>query len=117
MITIDHDNKLVAATVLGEFTLEDFTEFEQYLIDQNLFDGSMSLLFDLTEMAGFTVDVAVEEIRFSRIHGGDFKKIAVVTESQWVARSAWLEQLFVSADLRVFANVADARAWLTETDA
>lgn len=117
MIAIEQDGKLVAATVLGEFTLEDFTEFEEFLIDKDLFDGSYSLLFDLTEMAGFTVDVALEEIKFSRIHGGDFKKIAVVTDSQWVAWSAWLEQLFVSADLRVFANAADARAWLAETDA
>lgn len=113
MITTDHDKQLVSATVLGEFTLDDFTEFEQYLIDKDLFDGSHSLLFDLTEMAGFTVDVAVEEIKFSRLHGGDFKRIAVVTDSQWVAWSAWLEQLFVSADLRVFPDAAEARAWLT----
>lgn len=117
MITIDHDKKLVGATVLGEFTLDDFSEFEQYLIDKDLFDGSCSLLFDLTEMAGFTVDAALEELKFSRIHGGDFKRIAVVTDSQWVAWSAWLEQLFVSADLRVFADAGEARAWLGEADA
>lgn len=115
MITVDHDQSLVTLAVLGEFTLDDFTEFEQYLIDRNLFDGSHSLLFDLTGMAGFTVDMAVEEIKFSRIHGGDFRRIAVVTDSQWVAWSAWLEQLFVSADLRVFGDSAEARAWLAET--
>jgi len=116
MITIDYDNTLVGATVLGEFTLDDFTEFEQYLIDKDLFDGSCSLLFDLTEMAGFTVDVAVEEIKFSRIHGGDFRRIAVVTDSQWVAWSAWLETLFVNAELRVFADRDAARAWLAESE-
>lgn len=114
MITVDHDQSLVTLAVLGEFTLDDFTEFEQYLIDRDLFDGSHSLLFDLAGMAGFTVDMAVEEIKFSRIHGGDFKRIAVVTDSQWVAWSAWLEQLFVNADLRVFGDGAEARAWLAE---
>ncbi len=114
MITIDQDQGLVSIAVLGEFTLDDFREFEEYLLDKDLFDGSCKLLFDLNEMAGFTVNMAWEEIKFSRFHGGDFKRIAVVTHSQWVAWSAWLEQLFVSADLRVFEDAAEARSWLAE---
>lgn len=114
MITIDHTPERVSITVLGEFTLDDFSEFEQYLIDRNLFDSRPDLLFDLTEMAGFTVDMAVEEIKFSRLHGGDFRRLAVVTDSQWVAWSAWLETLFVKAELRVFAARDAARAWLAE---
>jgi hypothetical protein len=117
MITVDFQNGVVSANVLGEFTLDDFSEFEEFLIAQDLFEKRPALLFDLTEMAGFTVDMAVEEIKFSRIHGGDFPRVAVVTDSQWVAWSAWLEQLFVSADLRVFGNTDEARAWLaTETE-
>jgi hypothetical protein len=112
MITIDHTPARVSVTVLGEFTLDDFSEFEEFLIAKELFDQRPALLFDLTEMAGFTVDLAVEEIKFSRLHGGDFSRIAVVTDSQWVAWSTWLEQLFVKADLRVFANAAEAQAWL-----
>lgn len=117
MITVDHTPQSVNLVVLGEFTLDDFTEFEEYLIANELFDGTHDLLFDLREMAGFTVDVAIEEIKFSRIHGGDFRRIAVVTDSQWVAWSAWLEQLFVSADLRSFDNIDDARAWMVAADA
>lgn len=114
MIIVDFDERLVSATVIGEFVLDDFTEFEECLVDNDLFNGSCSLLFDLREMAGFTVDMAIEEIKFSRLHGGDFKRIAVVTDSQWVAWSAWLEQLFVKADLRVFDNAEDANVWLTQ---
>jgi hypothetical protein len=116
MITVERQAKLASAAVMGEFSLDDFTEFEEFLLAEDLFDGSCSLLFDLREMAGFTVDMAIEEIKFSRLHGGDFKRIAVVTDSQWVAWSAWLEQLFVKADLRVFESTEDARVWLM-TDA
>lgn len=112
MITVDHSQGVVNLAALGEFTLEDFREFEEYLFAQGLFDGSCDLLFDLREMAGFTVDMAWEEIKFTRLHGGDFKRVAIVTDSQWVAWSAWLEQLFVSADVRVFESLEDARAWL-----
>jgi hypothetical protein len=116
MITTDHKGNLVAVAVLGEFTLGDFREFEELAIHTAQFAGPVNLLFDLTEMADFTVDMAWEEIKFSRAHGRDFNRIAVVTASQWVAWSAWLEQVFVSADLRVFDNAADARAWLEEEE-
>ena len=114
MITVDHTPERVNLVVIGEFTLEDFTEFEEYLIANELFDGSHDLLFDLREMAGFTVDMALEEIRFSRLHGDDFKRVAVVTDSQWVAWSAWLEKTFVKAELRVFEDAGEANAWLVE---
>ncbi|MCX7170582.1 MAG: STAS/SEC14 domain-containing protein, partial [Proteobacteria bacterium] len=41
-------------------------------------------------------------------------RIAVLTESQWIAWSDWLSQAFVDADLRVFGDEAEARAWLVE---
>lgn len=114
MITIDHSNSVVSVAVLGEFTLADFKEFEELVLFQIKFDGPVGLLFDLREMADFTVDMAWEEIKFSRQHGSEFNRIAVITDSQWVAWSAWLEQLFVSADLRVFDDEAEARQWLSE---
>lgn len=114
MITTDHRDSLLAVAVLGEFTLADFKEFEELVLFKIKFDGAVDLLFDLREMADFTVDMAWEEIKFSRQHGGDFRRIAVVTESQWVTWSAWLEQLFVSADLRVFADDREARTWLAD---
>ncbi len=117
MIAIDHNHNLVTLNVLGEFTLADFKEFEELVLFKVKFDGPVRLLFDLREMAGFTVDMAWEEVRFSREHGGDFDRIAVLTESQWVAWSAWLQQLFVGADLRVFTDEAESRAWIEESDA
>lgn len=114
MITVEHTDTLVSTAVLGEYNLDDFREFEDYLVANDLFDGAHSLLFDLREMAGFTVDMAIEEIKFSRLHGGDFRRVAVVTDSQWVAWSAWLEKTFVKAELRVFADAGEARSWLAE---
>ena len=116
MIAIDHSASQVSVTVLGEFTLADFKEFEELVLYKIQFDGPVDLYFDVREMAAFTVDVAWAEIQFSRQHGGDFRRIAVVTVSQWVAWSAWLEQLFVSAVLRVFADDSEARAWLAAED-
>ena len=74
--------------------------------------GWNALLFDLRQMADFTLDMAWEEIKFSRAHSHDFGKIAVLTDSQWVTWSAWLSQIFVDADLQVFDDEQEARSWL-----
>ncbi len=49
---------------------------------------------------------------YSRAHPDDFKRVAVVTDSQWVTWSAWLSQTFVSADVEVFDNADEANSWL-----
>ena len=116
MITIDRRDKLLLVSVFGEFTLADFQEFEALEFDSVKDGGPLRLLFDLRQMADFTLDMAWEEIKFSRRHPQDFERIAVLTDSQWVAWSAWLSQAFVAADLRVFADEADARAWLLEEE-
>ena len=112
MITTDHQGSLVSVAVFGEFTLADFKEFEEAVRHNIGSEGQVSLFVDLRQMADFTVDVAWEEIKFSRQHAHDFRRIAVLTESQWIAWSAWLSQAFVAADLRVFSEEGEARGWL-----
>ncbi|PTD96036.1 SpoIIAA family protein [Pseudothauera lacus] len=116
MINIDHGPNLVAVTVFGEFTLSDYKEFEELVNFKIKFEGPVSLLFDLREMAGFTLDVAWEEIKFSRQHAHDFRRIAVVTDDQWLTWSAWLTQIFVDADVLVFDAEDEARSWLAAAE-
>ncbi|MDR1227650.1 MAG: STAS/SEC14 domain-containing protein [Azoarcus sp.] len=112
MISTDHTGSLIAVAVFGEFTLADYREFEELADYKIKFDGPVDLLFDLREMAGFTIDLAVEEIRHSRQHAHDFRRIAILTDDQWVTWSAWVSQFFVDADIQVFDNEEDARQWL-----
>lgn len=112
MIAIDHKGPLVGITVFGEFTLADYAEFEELVNYKVRFEGPVDLCIDLREMASFTIDVAWEDIQFTRSHANDFRRIAVVTESQWMTWSAWLSKVFVSAELNVFKDVEAAYAWL-----
>jgi hypothetical protein len=116
MIAIDRSGKLVTVTVLGEFVLADYKEFEDLVRSTLVPGGKVNLLIDLRQMAGFTLDVAWEEIKYTRSHANDFGKIAVVTDSQWVIWSAWLSQMFINADLQVFDDREEARGWLEQED-
>jgi hypothetical protein len=116
MIAIDRSGKLVTVTVLGEFVLADYKEFEDLVRSTLVSGGKVNLLIDLRQMAGFTLDVAWEDIKYTRSHANDFGKIAVVTDSQWVIWSAWLSQMFINADLQVFDDREEARGWLEQED-
>ncbi len=117
MIAIDHRGKLVTVTVLGEFVLADYKEFEDMVRATLAPGGKVSLLMDLRQMAGFTVDVAWEDIKYTRSHPNDFDKIAVVTRSEWIIWSAWLSQMFTNADVQVFDDDTEARGWLEQENA
>jgi hypothetical protein len=114
MIVIDHQPGRVSVSIFGEFTLGDYKEFEEVVNFKVKFEGPVDLYFDLSQMASVTLDVAWEDIKFARAHAHDFNRVAVVTDSEWVTWSAWLSQTFVNADVEVFDNAEDAKAWLEE---
>lgn len=112
MITTNQQENRVNVIVFGDFTLADYKEFEDVFNSKVKFEGPVSLLLDLREMSGFTIDMALEEIRFARAHSHDFTRIAILTDDQWVTWSAWLSKIFVDADTQVFEDADDAEAWL-----
>lgn len=112
MITIEQTENLVNVAVIGQFTISDFKTFEEQSLYKLKTPGPVNLLFDLRAMISYTVDVAWEEIKFfGREHNHDFSKIAVVTGDQWLTWQAWLSRIFVDADIRVFTDYDEARAW------
>jgi hypothetical protein len=112
MITIEQTDNLVNAAVIGEFTIADLKEFEEQSLYKLTSPGTLNLLFDLRAMVGYTVDVVWGEIKFfGREHNHDFSKIAVVTDNQWITWQTWLSRIFIDADLRVFTDYEEAKAW------
>jgi hypothetical protein len=116
MITIEHENGVLIVGVFGEFELADYQLFETEVIDQLHEQGSLSLLIDLRSMLGYTVDVALEDIRFTRKHGADIGRIAILSEREWVKWTALLTQAFVQSEIQVYDDEAPAREWLSGED-
>lgn len=112
MIKLDVNNNQIAVSVMGQFTLEDYREFEQAVCYGVQFQGSVNVLFDLRDMLSYSVDVAWEELKFSREHKNDFGRIAILTGDQWVAWSMWINRLFMSADISLFDDLEEAQAWV-----
>lgn len=112
MIVIEEHEDLLKVHVYGELTLEDFKEFEESVNRELLAYEKLNLLLDLSEMNGFTLDAALEEIQFNRRHIGQYKKIAVVTSDQWIAWVSWLATVFTGAEVQKLPNVPQAESWI-----
>ena len=114
MITIDHTDSLISVAVLGEFTLGDFQEFEELVIYKARMSGPVRLFLDLTEMSGATLDMAWEEIKFSREHPNDFERIGIVTDSEWITWSTGLAEPARTALAMVSPDPDVVRSWLND---
>ncbi len=116
MISLQQRGDVVMISVLGQFTLDDFRQLEEHVLYSIKFQGLANMLVDLRDMLGYSVDVAWEEIRFSRDHVTGFGRVAIVSEDQWLSWLAWLQSLFVPTNLRVFGELDEAERWVCETD-
>jgi hypothetical protein len=116
MISISHETGYIHVVIFGQFTLQDYKEFEDNVLYDINFHGPTRLLFDLSEMTGYTLDMALEEIDFTRKHKQDFAQVAVVSDDQWVVWSVWINRAIADANIMVFESVADALLWFAETE-
>lgn len=116
MINLSVKDNRIEVSVLGQFTADDYREFENAVNYGIKFQGTVNLLFDLRDMLSYSLDVAWEELVFTREHKHDFGRIAVLTGDQWVAWSLWVNRLFSSAEIQLFDDLELAQAWVGVMD-
>jgi len=114
MITIQHEGRLSVIGIFVTLEVADFRRLEKEVEQQLRSHGRIDLLVDLTGMTGYTLDAALEELKFSYEHARDVGRIALLSEQDSVVWNALLQRLFVQAEIRVFDNEALAREWLAE---
>ncbi len=112
MIVINDEKDLLKASVFAEFSLADYRELESVIGTKLKAQRKLNLLLDITNMAGFTLDVAWEDIKFTRSHPHDFARIAVLTKNDWKSWLGWLATAFTDAEIGSFTDSGPAEAWL-----
>lgn len=112
MITVEHRGPLTIVGVFGEMVLADYRVFEREVLEQLDKQGELNLLIDLRAMLDYSLDVALEDVKFTRANAHAVGRIAVLSDRERVKWSALLSQLFLDSELQVFTDEAAARAWL-----
>ena len=116
MITIEREDGLIVIGVFGELNVADVERWEREVPGERSDATAVDLLIDLRDMLGATIDALLADIRFSRHHSGDIRRVAILSESPWPPLIAWLEQFFLAAEVRVFDDEDMARSWLRGED-
>ncbi|WP_165010697.1 STAS/SEC14 domain-containing protein [Neisseria yangbaofengii] len=114
MISIREQSYGLNVALYNEFTLDDFRELEQALLDCKQKIRLPDMLLDMTLLKDFTIDMAVEQIKFLNEHEDDFGRVAVVTDDIWIKLGARLSSLITNQHPKYFDDVAEAQAWLLE---
>lgn len=114
MISIREQQYGLDVALFNEFSLEDFKLFEQALLKRVQEKGKPDILLDLSELKDFTLDMALEEIRFVRAHDQDFGRIAVIVSDVWIKLAAHIASLLSHTRIQYFDSADQAQSWLTK---
>jgi hypothetical protein len=112
MISIREQDYGLDVALFNEFTLSDFKLFEEALIKRVAEIGHPHVLLDLSELKDFTLDMALEELRFARTHDKDFGRVAIVVSDVWIKLAAHLAGLLSRGHSQYFDTSEAAQAWL-----
>ena len=114
MISIREQSYGLNVALYNEFTLEDFQEFELAALKCAQEVHRPDMLLDLSLLKDFTLDMAVEQLKFMSEHEDDFGRIAIVVDDVWIKLAARLSSLMTQQRPKYFDEVAEAQAWLLE---
>ena len=112
MISIRQQSYGLNVALFNEFTVEDFKLLEQSVADVLQEHEQPDLLLDLSLMRDFTIDMAWEQVRFTRQHIGEFGLIAIVVNDWWIELGARLSTLLSMHHAKYFKTAEEAQTWL-----
>ena len=112
MISIRQQSYGLNVALFNEFTIEDFKLLEQSVLELLQEQDKPDLLLDFSLMKDFTIDMAWEQIRFTREHVDDFGLIAIVVNDWWIELGARLANLLALQHAKYFKTPEEAQKWL-----
>jgi hypothetical protein len=75
-------------------------------------DAKVKVFFDGTELDGWEIRAAWDDLKLGIKHGSEFKKVAIFGNKRWQGMSAKVGSWFVSGDIKYFENETEAFDWL-----
>ena len=101
---------------IGKLTHEDYETIVP-MIDsalEGVKDPRINVLIDGTELEGWELRAAWDDLKLGLKHGRQFEKIAIVGNKKWQEYSAKMGSWFISGEVKYFEIESDALEWLQE---
>ena len=112
----ENGGKILVVHVSGKLAAADYEHFVPEFDRLVRLHGKLQVLFDMTDLHGWTAGALWEDTKFAMDHFSDMDRLAVVGEKKWQEGMATFCKPFTKATIRYFdhADAAEARKWLEE---
>ena len=77
-------------------------------------EPKVNVLIDGTELEGWELRAAWDDLKLGLKHNNEFDKIALYGNKNWQEMATKIGSWFVSGEMKYFENFADAMKWLKE---
>jgi hypothetical protein len=109
---------VIAISASGHITSDDYEKVLIPLVEDRIkAEGKVKLLYMLTpEFAGFSAGAMWDDAKLGLLHFGDFAKVALVTDIDWMRAGTKLFAPLMRFEVRVYpvAELDAAKAWISE---
>jgi hypothetical protein len=116
----DLPDHVIGVSAEGRVTGEDYRDMLEPAVDERLrLHSRIDLLYHLgADFTRFTTTALWDDARLGLHHLHDFRRVAVVTDVDWLKVAIRAAEKIADAELRVYPNaeLASARAWLLHED-
>ncbi|QDE29998.1 STAS/SEC14 domain-containing protein [Shewanella polaris] len=104
----------VTLKAVGTLTHED------YLVITPMLEGALnqiaqpkvSLFFDATELDGWDLHAAWDDLKLGLKHKSEFERVAIWGRKNWLDWSAKIGSWFISGEIKYFEDQDEALKWL-----
>ncbi|GJM12145.1 MAG: STAS/SEC14 domain-containing protein [Pseudohongiella sp.] len=111
-----NNNIFLSLKATGKLTHEDYKTITP-LIDSALDavkQPKVKVLIDGTELEGWELRAAWDDLKIGLKHGNEFSKIAIYGNKNWQEITAKVGSWFIGGEVKYFESLADAINWLNE---
>ena len=112
------DELFLALKAIGTLTHEDYKRLTP-MIDSAL-EGvtapKIKALFDGTEMQGWELLAAWDDLKLGIKHGSEFEKIAMIGNREWQKLAAKIGGWFIGGEVEYFEDKKSALLWLGKSE-
>ncbi|ADG93577.1 conserved hypothetical protein [Arcobacter nitrofigilis DSM 7299] len=107
---------LLTIKAVGTLTHEDYETITP-LIDsalEGVTNPKIRAICDCTELEGWELKAAWDDLKIGLKHGNQFEKIAIITGKSWIKIGSKITSWFIQGEVKNFENELEAFEWLNE---
>jgi len=111
-----NDDIYMTFKVIGKLTHADYETITPMLESavSGIEHPKIKALIDCTELEGWELRAAWDDLKLGLKHGREFSKIALYGNENWQEFMTKIASWFISGDAKFFEEQTDALAWLRE---